>query len=1484
MRIKKVLKITSKIIGIILLLFVILVLVLSIPSVQTKLGKYATKRLNEDFGTNINIGKVGLQFNGDVELKGIYIEDYKKDTLIAIQELNTSIISFKKLYDGKLNFGDVDIEGLLLNIKTYKGAEDTNLDIFVARFDEDEPTDEPSGFLLSTSDISIYDSEFRLSDENKEKMEILEFTDLNINATNFLINGPDVSARINRLSFLDRRGLRVKNMITDFTYSRSQMNFQNLNVKTEKSNLNGSISFDYKREDLKDFTDKVNVTANFSDSSVQLDDLNVFYNEFGANQNAKLSVHLSGTLNNLKADKLQLNSGNQTKIYGDILFINLFNSEANNFSMDGRFRNLSSNYYDLRALLPNILGESIPSIFAKLGSFKITGDSYITDSTIDADINIDTELGFIDSDLQMTKIDDIDNADYKGTLLFREFDLGPIANDEKVGKTSFDLEVDGKGFTLETLDTKITGEVFELAYNNYLYRNINVEGKLGDRVFDGILIADDNNLKLNFNGLVDFSNDIKTYDFKAEVALANLKTLNFVTRDSVSVFRGKVDMSMKGSSIEDAIGVVNVKNTIYKNQDENYFFQDFTVTSDFTDKDRIVTINSPDIISGFIKGNFKFDDIQKLTENSIGSIFTNYSPHDLEDNQYLDFDFKIYSKIVTVFFKDLKLSENTTIKGRIETDAKRFKLSFDAPQVNFRDYFAEEITMNVDNSNPVYNTYIAMDSIGSKHYNISDFNFINRTVRDTLFVNSEFKGGKFNDDTFDLNLFYTINEDNKFVVGFKRSDIQFKGYDWQINSNRNKLNKVTFDKDLKDFYIDDLVMSHYDEDMTLSGEIIGNTNKNLNLDFNDIDLVKITPPIDSLALAGSINGNIKLLQREGNYVPSSDINIENLELNRYNLGNLKAKLSGQQSLTNYLVDITLENDGLTTLNAQGDINFDAKRPSVNVAVDFEEFLLDPLNPLGEGVINNIRGVVSGNADITGNLNRPDINGQLLLDRAGLSIPYLNVDYSFDFDSKVNLRKQEFVFDNVVMTDSEYFSRGLLNGNISHNNLSDWELGLELSTERMLVLSTDETEDALYYGTGFVSGKADIFGPTDQLKIEFEGATEKGTVFNIPLNDSESFGDNSYIHFLSPEEKVARYKGEVVRETEIKGLELFFDLNVNQNAEIEIVIDKNSGSTIKGKGEGNLLFDINTNGKFNMYGTFAVFQGSYNFRYGALVQKEFQVKPGGTIDWEGEPFDALINLQAIYTTNTNPSVLLDNPINRSIPVELQINLTGELEQPEPDFTFNFPNVNSTIKSELNYRLTSKEDRDNQALYLLTTGSFARGLDDLNLSGTIAERLNGIIGNILGDQDDQLKLGVNYEIGQNSPDVQTDDRVGLTLETKISEKVVINGKVGVPIGGATQSVIAGDVQIDWLLNDDGTLRAQFFNRENTIRNFGEEIGYTQGIGLSYNVEFDTFRELIQIIFSGKNKTKEKQKEKPKENTKESDFPDFINVKKKDSTSQN
>ncbi|OEK07673.1 N-acetyl-gamma-glutamyl-phosphate reductase [Flavivirga aquatica] len=1456
------------------MLFIILVLILSIPAIQTSLGNYATERLNEDFGTNINIDKVGLQLNGDVELKSIYIEDYKKDTLINITELNTSILNFKNLYDGKLVFGDIDIIDLVFNIKTYKDTTGTNLDVFVARFDSNNPKKSSSKFLLSSSDVSIYNGMFRLIDENRETTKVLDIKDLNINATNLLIHGSDVSTRINTLSLKDSRGVVLKNLMTNFAYTLKDMTFANLQIETPNSILKGDLKFSYDRKDLQYFTDKVLVSASFKDSNVLLDELNTFYNEFGNNQSAKFSVDLSGTLNNLQTSNLKLKTSRNTRVYGNINFKNLFNKEADNFYMNGNFKNLSSTYKDLKSLLPNVLGEAIPTSFDRLGKFTIIGNTQVTSSTVIADVTIGTVLGFVDSNLEITKINDIDNADYKGKIIFEQFDFGMFFNDSNIGKGSLNFDVNGKGFVSETIDTQVKGDIFELEYNNYNYNGVKVAGNIKNRIFDGNLIVNDKNLKLNFSGLVDFSEEMNKYDFNATIDYANLKTLNFVKKDSVSVFKSKVSMNINGSNFDDAYGLISFNNTVYKNQNDTYYFKKFDVSSRFEKDIRFIEFNSPDIIVGDLNGRFVFKDLRKLFENSIGYIYTNYVPHKVETNQSIGFNFKVYNKIIEVFSPDIELGKNTYIRGRVESDERQFKLTFKSPKIKLLDYFAKNIELQVDNSNPLFNTYVEIDSLNTKYYNISKFNLINVTVNDTLFMRSEFKGGKRNNDKYNLSFYHTINKDNKSVIGFKKSDVTIKNTKWNINKNQDKFHKISFDKKLTNFNIDKFNINHNNEEIKLSGFIKESTEKDVKLNFKNVDLSKIVPDIDSLSFEGNVNGKLDILQKNGSYLPSSTIIIDNFKVNDFLLGSFNTRITGNESLTNYKVDVTIKDDISKSLTATGNISVLEKKPEIDLTLDFDTFNLSPLNPLLAGVLSDIRGQVSGRVKVVGDLNRPYLNGDLELNKAGLGIPYLNVDYRFNNQASVTLKNQSFIFNKIKLTDTKHNSKGKLNGSLSHVNFSKWSLDLNLTTPRLVVLDTKEEEEALYYGTGFIGGRASIKGPTDELVISVVGETKPGTVFKIPLSDAESFGDNSFIHFITKEEKDAREKGVEVVFNEIKGLELDFDLDVTEDAEVEIIIDKNTGHALKGRGSGGLLVEINTNGKFNMWGDFSVFEGVYNFAYGGLIQKEFTVQPGGTIAWEGDPLKAQINMLAIYKTQANPSPLLDNPINRSIPVELNIRLRGDLEQPEANFNFEFPNVNSTIKSELNYRLESDDDKQNQALYLISTGSFSRGLNELNFSGTIAERLNGIINGIFTNGNSKLNIGLNYEAGQNRPDYQTGDRVGVTLQTQISDRVLINGKLGVPVGGASETVVAGDVEIDFLLNEEGTLTAKVFNRENSIRNFGDAIGYTQGLGIAYNVDFDTFKELLQNFFKKRKKEEIPTKEINKNDTKP--LPEFISIK--------
>jgi hypothetical protein len=323
------------------------------------------------------------------------------------------------------------------------------------------------------------------------------------------------------------------------------------------------------------------------------------------------------------------------------------------------------------------------------------------------------------------------------------------------------------------------------------------------------------------------------------------------------------------------------------------------------------------------------------------------------------------------------------------------------------------------------------------------------------------------------------------------------------------------------------------------------------------------------------------------------------------------------------------------------------------------------------------------------------------------------------------------------------------------------------------------------------------------------------------------------------------------------------LDVNNNAIVEIVIDKESGSYLSGRGAGNLLMEVNTKGKFNMWGDFITDNGIYNFKNLGLIDKKFNLKPGGSIVWEGNPLEAQMSLEAVYDVpgGANPALLLDNPnFNKNIPTEVLIRLQGNLLKPDdPIFEIDFPNTSGTVASEINYRLSDPQRSQMQALSLLSQGIFINevSVSMQGITNNLYQKASDIVSNLISEDDDKLKVGIDYLQGDKSQllDIATEDRLGFTLSTKISDKILLNGKIGVPIGGLEQTLIVGNVQIDFILNDEGSLRAKVFNKENEFRYIGDELGYTQGVGLSYDVDFNTFKDMIQKIVTNKRKLIEK-----------------------------
>ncbi|TRW25999.1 translocation/assembly module TamB [Flavobacterium zepuense] len=1448
-----------------LIFLLLLAIALSLPFVQTSIAHYATERINKDFGTNIQIDKVGITIFGSVKLKGVIILDHHKDTLISADRLQTNLLStLSGLSDTNLEFGTIRAEKLNFHMKTYKGEKTSNLDVFVKVFDNGKPG---SGkFRLHSDNLYVSNGRFRLTNQNAVTARVLDLKKLSGHLEDFYIKGANVTADIQKLSLLDHRGLFVENLKAKFSYSKTNIILNGLELKTTESALTGNVKLTYTIADMKDFVNRVKFDFKVDRATISTNELNYFYNEFGKNQKFYLSTTLTGPLNNFILHDLKLLDAQDSEIVGSINFRHLFDKAGPGFYMNGNFDRITSNYSNLRGIMPRILGKSLPAVLEKFGRVDLVGHVTLTKKDIDTQLYVMSELGEAETNLSVKNYNTPAEALYTGTIDITDFNIGAISGVKTIGLATMHIDADGRGFTQQSLNTTVKASVTRFAFNGYNYKNIVVDGQFKWPYFKGKVNSNDPNLLMSFDGLVDMSKRVKNYDFHAQIDYADLAVLKLMKNDSISIFKGDFVFDATGTNINDMAGTLNISRLSYQNSRNSHYFEDFFVESKFDEnRVRTITINSKDILEGSVTGIFDINELPKLAQNAAGSLYTNYSPYKVKKGQFLDFDFKIYNTIVGILLPDVVLGPDTRVRGKINADKGEFKFAFDSPKIDAFNNAFSNIEIDIDNKNPLYNTYVHMDSVRMKSYKVSDFSLINVTQNDTLYLRTEFNGGNKDTDSFKLNLFHTIDDKNNSVVGFKKSEINFKNYQWFINEQSDRNNKIVFNKKLTDFSIDKISMSHNDQAVELMGLIKGKDYKDLHLSFNDVDLNKVTPNIDSLSFGGRLNGEVSFKQNKNQFEPASALTIDSLRVNKFVLGDMNLNVEGDKTFKKFAVNSAIVRNGEETFYTAGSIDIVNKETVLSLDAAFANFDLGPLTIFLKSVFPEIRGKASGRAAIVGNAKDPEINGRLYIKGGGVKVGYLNTDYDFEQDATVDINQELILFRNIELTDTKYKTTGRLNGSVKHKLFKDWGLDLDITTDRILVLDTKDSDDAIYYGTAFIKGKAEITGPTTSLYISVEATSAAGTDIKIPINNAgTSSTAASYIHFLSPQEKLNKLNGVVSQTKMLKGLEMNFDLNITPDARIEVIIDKNTGHSLSSTGYGTMLLNINTLGKFNMWGDYQVVDGQYNFKYGGLFDKKFTVKKGGTIVWEGDPTRARLNLEAVYKTQANPAVLLENPaFSRNIPVEVGIVLTGNLTTPEPTFSINFPGASSVLKSDLDYRLSDQDTREIQALSLLSSGGFTSASANGAVYGSLFERASSLFNDLFTDGDSKFVVGLNYINATKNPYVETNSQVGVTVSSQINDRITINGQLGVPVGGVNESAIVGNAEVQVRINEENTFKFRMFNRENDINFLGEGIGYTQGVGLTYELDFDTFSELMAKIF------KNGKKEEVKTNT--TDIPD-------------
>ena len=1419
-------------------------------NVQTYFAQKIANKFNKQYGTDLQIKTVELNYSGNVDLNNFLIKDHKNDTLIFVQKLFLSPVGLKKMISDNLNFKSIEFEGLKLNVVKYLDDEENNLQIFLRRLKTNSNAlQDESKLNFIIGKINSKNSEFLFKDFNSSKNNFkLSNLKLELSDLNFLKD--QIELKVNYMSFINDLGYTVNHFSSSIYLKNNSFGLNKMVFNYGKSNLNGDLFFDFSRIDNLDTVDLQNLDSlyvdfNFKNSKISPSDFSSFFKKINKNYTDffNIETRIKGFVNELSVDRAIVSNENNFLEF-DSKISNLLKKEKD-YKLDFNFQNFTSSSKEINKLVPEIFGVIIPSSTKNVGKFKYDGFVTVFPSKVKSNFNLFLEKGVLNASLSISDLSNIDNAKYIGSVKGTNIDISKFINFKAVGNSDFEFEISGRGFTSKYLNSSVTGNISKINFKNQIFVDLDVFGKVKDQVFDGKLTLNDPNLNLNFNGLIDFSNDLIDFDFNSSVNYANL--LNLGLSDFGELY-GEFNVKLRGNNMDDLIGDLTLRNLTYKKIDKITEFKDLNAQLRKNDGNRIINISSDDIVSGILIGEYDFSNLKSSILNNFGVQYSNYKLIKPYKFQNISFNLNFKPKFLKIINNNLSIDENTFVSGKFKSNGD-YNLKFESSFVKFKDLYATNLNVDINNKSG----FIEISRIDSDLISGNDFKIITNFINGSHQVNSSFRSSRNEINRISFN--HTIDKNNKSVISFYDMELSIKNQKWVIDEKQNNILPVlSFSRDKKDFSFTDANFISGEQNLNIN--ITEDTdNSNYYLNFKNVSLENITSNKNKIFLEALINGKVELIKNNEIYQGNSALKLENLRANNFLLGTANLNINASNDLKSFLMSFEINDTFQKTLDLNGSFSIEENFYPIQMELVMNNFDIQPFSKIGDNVLTNFKGFFNSKISISGNSETPKFNGNINTKDVEFLIPYLNVNYKLINNPSFKLTNQTFELNNFVLHDATTKSNGLLSGTINHNKFKNWFLDLKIETENLLILDTSFENEPVYFGKGFLKGNANINGPGENLLIDISGSTNKGTKLTIPIKQSKNIGDLSFLNFNNNNDDIKDLNSNN------NGLKVNLDLQFNPNATIDVIFDSESSSRLISRGDGNLNFKINTKGNFNIFGDYTVSSGSYFYKTLGIVDREFILSKGSSIIWNGNPYLADLNINANYDIpgGANPAILIQNTsFNRKIPTNIDVNLTGNLiEMNTPNFNINFPNTSGPIKSEIEYYLVDEEKKQKQAISLLYQNTF---IDEISLSSVssqaitnnLFQKASGIIDDIFTNSEDKMSVGVNYLKGDKNAEstLLNRDRLGLTLKTEISEKILINGKVGVPVGGFENNVIIGDVQIEFLLNKEGNFKARFFNKENEYQYFGNEIGYTQGMGISYELDFDSIKELLK-----KNKTESK-----------------------------
>ena len=1448
-----------------------------------------------------------------------------EDMLIHVMngQINVNEID---LVEKVIEIEQAELKGVKVTIDKYEGVSAPEDTTGLVEEEIEIPDSLHRPFQIIVHDLDFLESAFSLHDYEKSPTKTtpqdeldwdhFDAFDIQLSIDSFNMDTDlNFAGSLKKLAYEDKSGFVLKELSAKHaTVTNRKTTIYGLNLETPNSQVGDTLIFKYRNyEGFKDFNDGVIMDAKFDNSRVAIKDIMVFApklkkNRFfanNANEMLEIDGRLRGKVNSLKGKDLDIKLGKRTRIQGGFSSGGLANKGEEYLNFD--LKKLTTSMQTLRQLIPEF---NPPANYDRLGNINFSGSftGFFVDFVAYGDLK--TDLGRAVMDMRLDLKPGRDKANYSGNLNLQNFDLATWTNNDKLGKITVTSKIsNGIGLTASTANAKIDASVDNFTFRGYTYRDFIVDGKLNQNLFDGKFIIEDKNIDLSFDGSLDFQDVIPAFNFKANINTLNLDELNLSKQD-ISI-AGDVDLSIVDVNLSDLTGDASFRDLkITKDGSEIYVIDSLEVVSIFNDDlERVFTLGS-EVLDMDMEGVF---DIQEVPDVFVNFMLENYPEISdklgIEDNEkvlnskYFKFDIHLKDSKNFTDLVDTKLDtiKNLTIVGDYNGEKYQLKLDLEVEKISYDNIALGGIQLSGNSLRGIgrLSSLVPFYAVINGKTKLPELNIDGRLNRDTVEFEVGVVGERGTIDRFNLagKLFF---EDGEFNISLANDSLVLFGEDWTINDD----NFIQLGK--KIFRANDFVIQNRDREVSVKSI----DDKGLHLELGNFN----TGFIDTI-------WNYSKLDFAGNY--SVDVIVEDL----YKLKDFKAQIVSDTFFINQSDYGRLElNASTPSINDRLDVDLSIKRGKelqelsvkgfyqlpkgknnntitgelvkqtpdnyFDFDIGFTDYPLVFMEYFIGHIMSETQGHVFIDANVKGLPKQFDINGDAEIFDGQTKVNYLNTEYFFginDEPTKVKITNDMFDFTGNVMYD-KYNNPGVIEGGLTHEKLKNLGFNARMRSDEFLVLDTDKKDNPLYYGHGI--GEVDIFftGSTNAPFCYVNATTGEGSTLSIPVDYNKTASSDKFIVFRDEEDEDD--SNEVGGD--IKGLDLTINVNVTEAAEASLIFDEQAGDIIRGRGNGPLQLKVPRGEDIQLNGEYVVTEGTYLFTLdvlslGKFINKNFKVRPGGTIKWSGDPFGAQLDIEAEYNRISAPvfnfieeyvdleSDDVKAAAKKSTDVDLEMFITGDLLKPDIKFGLSFPKIETgRVKNYVDNKVRSLKDNPNelnrQIFGLIVMGSFLPSSDQGILGGgeatlvsnTITEFLSsqlsvyltGLLNEVLSDVDfiSAVDFDVNYSVNDGT---QLEEITGSELSLRSS--ILLKDKWSIDGGYVRSNSITGsafnggEFSIEYIPKADGRFRVRFFHEIDQALEGGQR--NKSGGAIRYRREFDTFNEFIEQF---KKSVKEELKE--------------------------